>query len=336
MTTGTQLKKSLGLEKIRNVRVTRAVISSYKILFVWYDSYRLNMPVTFHRIKKFPWVSTILSGADLAHGSKKKTIFTPPVDIEAFNGAIIGTLIVPVNLAGDNFIDKKQFTKTFESVDKKHKFGPVSFGVELKEFITLPDLKDTGNISNRTMHFRRRRTSLMGGENTQAKLIDCFIDEAEGSVIFAFLTEVTPDVELYGDDYEYQETDPETFALSRNTSEVYEIQIKVLDFFKWLDTHPDITEITRLEIKEILDTAFVQVFSTSPSFHWQGFNWWLSQLDGSIHPTTIKPQFWDGIHGDGDAFLDKHLYGLLRQIQFFLNPMSSMLTKKLRDRGYLQ
>ncbi len=328
MTTGIELKKALGLSKIRYVKISRALISARKILFVWYDSYRSMSPITNHRIKRFPWVSTIVHGTDLAHGSNKKTVFTPPVSIEDFNGAIKGTLIVPVNLAGDNFIDSKQFSKKFE--------GFVGKGLDsLKEFVTIADLMDTGNISNRTMHFRRRRTQLMGGENTQAKLIDCYVDEAEGSITFAFLTEVTPDVELYGDDYEYQEVNPDTFALSRNRSEVYEIQIKILEFFKWLDTHPEKQEILRADIKEILDVSYIQVFSTSPSFEYQGFNYSLSQIDGSIHPEQRKPQRWNHVHGDGEAFLDKHLYGLIRQMKFFLNPMSSMLSKKLRDRGFL-
>jgi len=130
------------------------------------------------------------------------------------------------------------------------------------------------------------------------------------------------------------EVDPETFNLTKNRSKTYEIQIKVLDFLDWLDVFSE-QKVTESDMKEILDTADIQVFSTSPSFHYQGFNYWLSQLDGSIYPTTIKPQRWDKIHGDGDAFVDKHLYGLMRQIKFFRNQMASMITKKLKDRGLI-
>ena len=61
----------------------------------------------------------------------------------------------------------------------------------------------------------------------------------------------------------------------------------------------------------------------------------LITLDAAIFPTKIAPKKWDKIHGDGDAFLDKHTAGLINQMGFFLNPMASMLTKRLRDKGLL-
>jgi len=331
MKTGEKLKLELGLKGFPHVKISRAVISSYKILFVYYDSYRKQMPVTQYRIRQFPWVATIFSGTMLSHGVDKAPVFTPPINIEDYNGAIKGTLVVPVNLAGDRFIDKRQFSKIFESVEKEHPNVPLYHG-SLKEFISISDLNSPDIISSTTQRFRKRRNQLAGAENTLAKLVDAYISEGDGSVTFAFLTTVTPYPEK--EDPSYMEVDPETFNLTQNRSKTYEIQIKVLDFLDWLDVFSE-QKVTESDMKEILDTADIQVFSTSPSFHYQGFNYWLSQLDGSIYPTTIKPQRWDKIHGDGDAFVDKHLYGLMRQIKFFRNQMASMITKKLKDRGLI-
>ena len=71
------------------------------------------------------------------------------------------------------------------------------------------------------------------------------------------------------------------------------------------------------------------------AFHWQGSNYWLSQLDGSIFPTDIEPKVWNApnLHGDGQNFLCKHLYGIIRQISFFGNQMASMADKELRKLG---
>lgn len=71
------------------------------------------------------------------------------------------------------------------------------------------------------------------------------------------------------------------------------------------------------------------------AFHWQGSNYWLSQLDGSIYPTDIEPKVWNApnLHGDGQNFLCKHLYGIIRQISFFGNQMASMADKELRKLG---
>ncbi len=346
MTTGQLLKKNLGLENFKSVKINRAVLSSYKILFVWFDSYKKTMPVTNYRIKNPPWVAHIFSGTDIYHDTKKQTVFTPATEIEDFNGSLRGALIVPVDLAGDRFIDQRAFSKRFESVEKEEKVEvPVAqFNKNLFEFVTLYDLADAGNVSDFTMTWRKDRNRVMGVENTLAKLIDVFVDEADKSVTFAFLTEAT---ELGGKnpndniDSSYRfydgpkmEVDPENLNLKRNRSNTYEIQIKILEFFDWLDVFEG-EEVGPKEMKEILEVSNVQVFSTSPSFQFQGINYWISQIDGSIHPEGRAPQRWNApdLHGNSGAFLDKHLYGLLRQIKFFINPMASMLNKKLKDRG---
>jgi len=346
MTHGEILKKNLGLSEFKYVKINRAVISSYKILFIWFDSYRKTMPVTNYRIKNFPWVAHIFSGSDLFHGTDRQTTFTPPMDIEDYNGQIRGSLIVPVNLAGDRFVSKKDFTKVFESVEKENIKPLVQFNQNLFEFVTLYDLADKGNVSDFTATWRKDRNRVMGAENTTAKLVDCFIDEADKSATFAFLTEAT---ELGGKDpndnidssYRFYsgpkgEIDPDTLDLKRNRSRTYEIQIRILDFFSWLDVFEG-EKVGPKEMKEILEVSNVQIFNTSPSFQLQGINYWISQIDGSIYPEDRKPQRWNApsLHGDGGAFLDKHTYGLLRQIKFFINPMASMLSSKLRKRGLI-
>ena len=113
--TGEILKLNLGLEKFKYVKIARALISSYKILFVWYDSRRPNVPLTTHRIRKFPWTTMIFSGTDIFHGTKDGTTFAPPVLIEDFNGMLRGALIITVDMVGNNLIDTRAFTKTFRA-----------------------------------------------------------------------------------------------------------------------------------------------------------------------------------------------------------------------------
>lgn len=256
------------------------------------------------------------------------------MDIEDFAGQLDPALFFTIDLAGQYKQNSANLSRIISS-SKPVLFGKLQEMQSLPEFVTFADLKNTASSSDMTKRFRRIRNQELGPENRDAKLIDCFVDEGDGSVTFAFLTEVTP----YPDDpdHKYSETDPENeFELIPDRSRTYELQLKVLDFLKWLKTHPDLTEVTPEDIKEVLQTANVQVFSNAPSYHWQGMNYNLSQLDGSIHPTDIAPHFWnqDQYHGE-NYFLDKHLYGLIRSIDFFLNPMTSMLNKKLKDRGLL-
>jgi hypothetical protein len=470
MTAGEILKKNLGLEKLKHVKISRVVTSSYKILQVFYDSYRPSMPITNYRIKNFPFIARVFHGTDLAHNTDRAPIMTPAIDIEDYNGNIKGALIIPTNLAGDRFVDKKQFSKIFESTlnekfvdyvksnldNKKYalhvnpnskelqeireesdsfgirgiylsnlnkmfianadllhrnirrrletKYHPLNlneFGVYfttddmrgvvtietisdeafkeflatdfyntylsnydidlkevllenqqiflgkgfLKEFVTLDDLNDTDTISDFTSTWRKDRSRVMGQENITAKLVDCVVDEADKSVTFQFLTTATelgnkaPNDNIDSDYRFYSgpkgEVDPETFNITRNRSRTYEMQIKVLEFFDWLDVFEG-EKIGRKEINEILEVSNIQVFSTAPSFHYQGMNYNLSQLDGSIYPTTISNPIWGPRHGDPDGyFLDKHLYGLMRQIKFFHQQMGSMLTGKLKNRGLI-
>ena len=333
MTTGVELKKALGLSKIRYVKISRAIISARKILFVWYDSYRLNVPVTNHRIKRFPWVSTIVHGTDLAHGSNKKTVFTPPVSIEDFNGAIKGTLIVPVNLAGDHFIDDKQFSKKFE--------GFIGKGLNsLKEFVTLSDLKGNQGISDFGMNFKRQRSRAMGSETGVSKYIGGEIKIIDGKHIdFYFLSEST---DIYPDDFIHREAPIENaYDLIRCPSKTYTIVIRILNVLGddgWLSTYPDKTEISVKDMKDILEVSYIQIHSSVPAFYWQGGAYWLQQLDGIIYNRPIiKPKFWNrrDLHGDGNFFIDKITQSILNQIEFYKNQMAVSLTSKLRKDGYL-
>ncbi len=469
-TTGQLLKKRLGLEELKNVRVVRFVVSSYKILGIFYDSNR-DFLVTNYRIKSYPRVATIFNGTDLFHGTNKYTPMTPPVDIEDYNGNLRGALVIPIDLAGDRFVDEDNYSKIFESkkaikerfvdyvkssedgenyslhvnpsrqelneIKKEDEEGEIrgiylantdetyvanasllhrnirrylerinrdplylnDFAVYFlandsrnvhmvytsmeaveafqntifyKKFldgyraslekqilekrlelfipkntlneITLYDLADAGNISNFTQTWRKDRNRTMGTENTTAKLIDCVINEADNSVMFQFLTEATelgnknPNDNIDSSYRFYDgpkgEVDPDNLRIKRNRSRTYEIQIRIIDALEWVKAFEG-EKIGQKEMKEILEVSDVQIFSTSPSFQMQGFNFWNTQIDASIYPENRKPQRWDAFHGDGQAFLDKHLYGLMRQIKFFINPMASMLNSKLRNRGLI-
>lgn len=346
MTTGKKLKKNLGLEKLKNVKVSRVAVSSYKILQIFYDSRRPSMPVTNYRIKNFPFVARVFHGTDIAHNTRKLPVMTPAIDIEDYNGTIKGSLIIPTDLAGDRFVDKNNYSKFFEKEEEQKLELKYQFNGCLKEYITLADLKDKGNISDFSMKWRKDRNRIMKGENITAKLIDCVVDEADKSVTFQFLTKATelgnkePNDNIDSDYRFYTEpkgkTDPpNTWNIKKNRSKTYEIQIKILNFFDWLDVFEG-EKIGRKEINEILEVSNIQISSTAPSFYWQGMAWYLTQIDASIYPVNIKPQFWNKpqYHGD-NYFTDKHTYGILRQISFFTQQMGSKLTGKLQKRGLI-
>jgi len=208
---------------------------------------------------------------------------------------------------------------------------------KLNEWINLSDLKQSMGMSDFTKKTRKQRNKEFGTENKKAKLIDVKLNEKEKYIDFYWLTE--PTYPIYPKDYVYKNTNPKVnFKLEPDNSKTYTLIIRVIDFFEWLSTYPDKTEITEKDIKDIFDVSYIQVWSDDPSFHWQGMNYWISQLDGSIYPTKIKPKRWNSpkLHGDGNAFVSKHLGGLINNIRFWYNPMASMLTNRLRKAGYIE
>jgi len=190
---------------------------------------------------------------------------------------------------------------------------------------TLETLKAKDSISDFTMKFRKDRNKIMGAENKTAKLLDCFLNEPDDSITFVWKTPATEDGKIK------KRVSPLSLELLPNEEGFYEIQLKILNFFSWLDTNPIKDIITEKEMKEIIRISEVQVYSSSPSFQYQAYNWNNSQVDTAIYPTDIAPKVWNKYNDN--AFLDKHLYGIIRNIDFWINPMASMLTKKLKSKN---
>ena len=318
MTSGEKIVKALGLEKLQHIAVTRARLSSYRIYFVWFDTYRTNMPITSWRIRQWPNVASILDGVYIDQENPKLPAHTPPMPIERFGGNLSGSLIIPVDLAGDRFIDPKSYSK-------KH----------IDEKVQLDDLRNNQGISSFGKGHLDIRKDVMKAETGNSKLtITELVDGKHVDFVFA-----SPSTDIYPDDFVHREAPIEDdYDLERNPQKEYLITIRVLDVVGWLETYPDKTEITRKDIKEILDVSFIEIDSSVPAFYWQGGAYWLQQLDGTIYKKPIiAPKFWNraDLHGDGNFFIDKITQRIFNQIGFYEQQMASALQKVLRDGGYL-
>lgn len=209
----------------------------------------------------------------------------------------------------------------------------------------LSKRKDFRLASPMTRNFSTERTGIMGTAPKNTKLIAYDYDKAEDSITFYFMTEAT---EKYGPNYQYKDVNPNrNFALERNPSKLYEIWLKLLNvsqlqslsqsrvqkkkFDPNIKTQSNIpaSKISLEEVKAwIWDTDF-KLFSNSPSFHWQGFNKKLSQVNASIFPWNEDDTgYWDSKHGEG--IIDKHLLDLFIHIKFFVNQMAGTLLRHIR------
>mgnify|MGYP001051154597 CR=1 FL=1 len=323
MKTGEKLKKDLEIEQLKYVSFVRLLKTPHRILIVFYDSRKPNVPLTTQRVIK----SQNLFGS-WSFPFEDEDPITPLIPLEDFNGELRNAIILTIDISG-TYGDKRNQVKESIVSDKK----------SLTEWLTLADLADKEATSDFTKRTRQQRNRAVRTENYTAKLKECILED-DGSVLFEFETVAT--TPIYPDDYVFQKANPDNnFALERNSEKKYQIKIKILDFMKWLkETRPDYEEmgkITWKEVRDVLEVAYIQVYSTSPSFHWMGGNYYLSQLDGSLYPTDIEPKFWNQpqYHGTDPYFLDKHLSGIIRQFKFWYNPMASMIQKRMKDKGLL-
>lgn len=331
--TGEELRIKFGLTNVKYVSFIRLLGSPHRIIVIFYDSRKGNVPLTTQRVLRANNLFT-----NQIYPFEEKLFYTPLLPLDEYNGPLIGTLFLTFDLSGTYGDSKNQVKNMRESQ------MILGRGV-LREFVTLKDLKAPEAMSDFTRNTRAQRKQAMkddgkgSDEQFYASLLECEVDEVDDSVTFKFLTEATEPI--YPPNSKFKQTDPtKNFSLEGNPSKTYEIHIKILEFFTWLKgTRPDddTSDISRQEIIDVLDVANIQVFSNDPSFHWQGINYFLSQIDGSIYPTNIAPKVWNAphLHGDGQAFVTKHIAGVFNQIGFFEQQMASMLTKRLREKGLL-
>jgi len=339
MTQGQKLIKTLGLSKFKYIKIHRLLDGAYRTYIIYVDSTAPSRPISKDSLTmwipkigvyKFPFER---DNKNVKDRNDRRCPTTPLLDLALWNGNLAPAQFMLVDLGGrfgrmNNFLWEGSY---------RH--------LPLEEDISLSDVRNYG-MSALTSKFRKDRDLSKQPENRSAKLIQCDLNP-DNSVTFSWLTEVTQyaspvdkshPIPKYPKGVTPKEATPGTFELIPDPSKTYTLQIQLVDFMKWLDTYPNKEEITTKDIKDIFDVSSIKLWSTSPSFHWQGMNYYLSKLDGSIYPTDIAPQYWNqpALHGD-TYFLDKHLYGLLssQTLPFFYSPMASMLTKKLRDSGLL-
>jgi hypothetical protein len=299
-------------------------------------------------------------------------IISPLRDLRNFNRPLRNKIVIAVDLCGSNFQDRsipRGVQGVDESIDismlnnldnrEQESISPDQYSSKslkdsaystppplflqakgiakikhLLEFLTLPALTKNAGMSDFTKKFKKERNKIMGRENSIAKLVKCSVFRKKGYIEFFWKV---PATDKYGDVYQFKQALPADFSLHNNPRKVYTVGLRILDFFKWLETYPKGYEITRKDLKDILTISNIQFFSSSPSWWWQGMAWNATQVDAAMYPCPIAPQRWNAnhLHGDGNAFLDKAAQGVLNSLGFFLNNMSAKLNVELKGKGIL-
>ena len=183
MTTGQIIRKNLGLENFKYVRLGRVLgAGPIKVILIFFNSYNPNYPISTARIKRSRRVASVFNGGDIANDVRQLRYLplTPLVDLDVYAGAVgANTLVIPVDLSGDRYIDNKEFTSSIkEKIDdltkdlKIIKFyenekGEVESKIE--EGITIKDLMKNQGLSDFTKGYKKIKNTIMKAENKKYK-----------------------------------------------------------------------------------------------------------------------------------------------------------------------
>lgn len=322
MTNGEKLKIDLGLSKFTSVKIARVVVGgSLKLYSIVFNSRKPEVPITTFQMRNDP---RIVNFVQLHFGLPKRRLLTPYIDIELFQGTVDTSVFIMTDIAG-YFKDKN----TYDFYIPESYTGRIS---RLSEYLSLKDLKARMGQPDFNKKWEKERAKLNGTGNRNIKLKGLEFDGTDP--IFRFETPVT-------DKYKNKtpkRVDPSTLSIMDNTSGIYELKIKILDFKKWLDTNPGLKKIELKDITDILDVSNIQIWSDSPSFQFQGYNANLTVMDASLHPeyrlATSGPNGWLDRTTDM-GFTDKHLTQLFVNIEFFKQQMARLLNSKAKQKGLI-
>lgn len=327
MTSGEILRKKLKIENIPVVKIRRCITaSSLPIYQIVYNSRYVNFPLPAFRLNHDIRMPRVLASG--------KLYYTPWIDLDKFLGNIVTKIFLVTDIAGV-YGKRDSYSESIEKqLESTLTFGSLKV---LNEFITLSALldKEADLTSDLTQKYKDIRKDIQKTANINTKLITTEIIDNK-DVMFSFLTEAT---EMYGKDHKFIEIDPITKEKKPNPSKTYTIQFKFLDVLGengWINTFDTSKEkLTTKDIKDLINVSNVQLWSSDPSFQFQGFAYWNTVLDSAIYPETRAPKVWNKKHGDGTHFLTKHLSQLIDQMPFFFNQMASSLTKLLKKEGII-
>jgi hypothetical protein len=194
----------------------------------------------------------------------------------------------------------------------------------IQENLRIVDLQKHAGTSDFTKDWVEIRRKIRGTGANTVKLKSMKVNRKKDYITFLFKSFPTYDKIVKAVDF------PDT---NKDKSvKMYTQQIMILDFFKLAETKPGYNEkeLSRKEIKEILNVADVKVSCDCKSFQFQGMNHILTTFDASIYPELRPPKVWNKWHKD-DNFTCKHLDMLLTQgLNIYLNNMTSMINKYLK------
>jgi hypothetical protein len=256
------------------------------------------------------------------------------VNMKRYKRFFTEDIVIPLN-PGDTFLYGKFKNKTgiYKSsyynekgdliivLDSGKEIGGAKLRL-IKEDIQISDLMKA-SMSAMTRKFNKETNKLMGNPTNHSKLVQAKVNRKKGYIDFYWVTERTP---KYDDNFNTKVVNPKTWTLHKDN--LYTIQLRLLDILPLLKQEK---ELSNEDIETAIMLCKVKVWDDTPMFHFQGANFNLSLLGGSLYPTDIAPKYWNKYH-HSDQFLSKHSAGIFQSIKFYIPQMRQIIKKILKGK----
>ena len=311
VTTGMQLIKDLKLTKFKSILMTRCLVTSFPIYMIFIDSRFPYTPLTSGRIFSSPMPTMVYS-----YPFSNKVMLTPLFDIKTFNGDIRMGIFFVVDISG--YMGNPSMR---ESINLKEIYNYIyaSNLNSLLEALTIDDLKSNAASSLNKKFLNLRKSDGASG----SILTDVKWDEETDTITLDW--QITPTYSQSVTNY--------TPELESYTDNKYLAQIQFVDVSKFLGKKETYKEFTPSEqsnlVSDMIKNGEIKVWSSDPSFYFQGAFESMSDLDASIYDfpgPASKNHIWAKRHGT-DIHVSKHILEILKAISF----NASNVSKRLRE-----
>jgi hypothetical protein len=215
----------------------------------------------------------------------------------------------------------------------------------------------TGSGNDSLNSYYKIRTKKLGSATQNTFLFDTYLDNANGSITFVFLSESTPydpDTEGHKKDKEHQYYKLKDLSdfndagdsskvgygkVEKNSSATYEISLRINDFIELYEELKleDKENFTKEDMGALLSLSnSIALFCDCLGFLLHGTAYVLTSEydDAAIKPCTIPNDTWkkwrDGVG------VCKHSSGVLRSYKRYLNQMAQKAKSLLQKYGYME
>jgi len=334
---GLLLKYQLDLSDLKYVYIRKMLRSSQFYYEVIFDTH-LNRSISQSMLRNMTFYKSFIN----KNNKLERRIFTPPLPLAMFTGKIpSNAIVVKLDLAGRYYtqLDENKKSSNSDFIDcREGKFDVYykSNDCEKLNEISLSDWYENG-LSDRNWEFYNQRKN---EGNTKVDLSRITYNKKSGSLLIQY--SITPSFIGIPNPQKDGKIEKQVTIVKKDGStskgKYYIFQILFEDIRSWIKTREDWLSLSKIDKIELVRDMIknydsVKLFSSSPSWLFQGSWKRAEELDASIHSYPGFPDsgYWASLHGT-DIYASKHMIPVYQTLQFNADKIAQVITDEFEKR----